>query len=645
MDFFQHQQQARTSTRKLIFLFGLAVFALLIMTNVLVMFVFGFVGVEATRVSNVLVSPEASSIFNLFDWQVFLSVSAVVIGVVFIGSVYKTSSLSSGGPAVAEMLGGKLLLHGDTNLDQQKILNVVEEMAIASGTPVPPVYLLDEAGINAFAAGFTPSDAVIGITQGAIETLDREQLQGVIAHEFSHIFNGDMRLNIRLIGILHGILVIGIIGYYLMRSGARSRKNGAGMAGLGLGLMAIGYAGTFFGNLIKAGVSRQREFLADASAVQFTRNPDGISGALINIGASQYGSNIENPECSEISHCLFGAGMSSFYSGLFATHPPLAERIKRVRPSWDGIFVANKPKYKEADKNTENKAKDDLKKKQTIAATTAVIIAGAEQLAKTGAPEQDNLDVAIKLLAGLPDKFAIAAREPYGARAVVYTLLIDDDKDIRKRQLSHIEYNADSGVYIQVLELLAIRNELAVNARLPLIELSLPSLRQLSLPQYELFKSILERLIDLDGKVSLFEWILERLVLHHLRRVFEKQPASQRKYFSIEQMADEVGLLLSVMAYIDTQYSLSDIDAFAAAQNELSELTISLHAKDEISFKVLDRALGKLNQLVPLDKQKLLKACAACLSADGKITHKESELYRAISEVLDCPMPPLVVEG
>ena len=637
MDFFQHQQQARTSTRKLIFLFGLAVLSLLIMTNLLVMFAFGFLDSETSSVT----------ILNQLDWNVFLSVSAVVVSVIFIGSIYKISSLSSGGVAVAEMLGGKLLTHGGSDPDRQKILNVVEEMAIASGTPVPPVYLLDEAGINAFAAGFTASDAVIGITQGAIETLDREQLQGVIAHEFSHIFNGDMRLNIRLIGILHGILVIGIIGYYILRAGGRSRKNGGGIAVLGIGLLVIGYAGTFFGNLIKAAVSRQREFLADASAVQFTRNPDGISGALINIGANQYGSNIENPECSEISHCLFGAGMSSFYSGLFATHPPLGERIKRVRPSWDGVFVANKPKHKhkEDDRKTDKESEDELKKKQTIAATAAVIIAGAEQLAKTGAPEQDNLDVAIKLLADLPETFASAAREPYGARAVIYTLLISVDKDIRVRQLSHIEYNADSGVYTQVLELLTVRNELAVDARLPLIELSLPSLRQLSLPQYELFKSILERLIDLDGKVSLFEWMLERLVLHHLRRVFEKQPASQRKYFSIKKMADEASLLLSVMAYIDTQQGLSDIDAFAAAQDALSEIAISLHAKGEISFKVLDSALSKLNQLVPRDKQKLLKACAACLTADGKITHKEAELYRAISEVLDCPVPPLVIEG
>ncbi|MCK4744237.1 MAG: M48 family metallopeptidase [Sulfuriflexus sp.] len=636
MDFFQHQQQARTSTRKLISLFGFAVLSLLIMTNLLVMFAFGFLDSEIST----------AAILEQLDWNIFLSVSAVVVSVIFIGSLYKISTLSSGGVAVAEMLGGKLLTHGGFDSDEQKILNVVEEMAIASGTPVPPVYLLEEEGINAFAAGFTASDAVIGITRGAIATLDREQLQGVIAHEFSHIFNGDMRLNIRLIGILHGILVIGIIGYYILRAGGRSRKNGAGLVVLGIGLLVIGYAGTFFGNMIKAAVSRQREFLADASAVQFTRNPDGISGALINIGASEYGSNIENPECSEISHCLFGAGMSSFYSGLFATHPPLDERIKRVKPSWNGVFVANKPKHKHeaADKKTEKAAKEELKKKQTIAATAAVILAGAEQLSKTGEPEQVNLDVAIKLLAGLPETFSIAAREPYGARAVIYALLISDDADIRGRQLSHIEYNADSGVYEKVCELLQARDQLAVDARLPLIELSLPSLRQLSFPQYELFKSIIERLIDLDGKVSLFEWILERLVIHHLRRNFDPKSSRARKYISINKLTDEVSLLLTVMVHVDKQTDLSAAEAFSSAQSELDEVIISLQPKDGISFKVLDSALNKLNQLVPVDKHKLLKACAACLIADGKITHKEAELYRAISEILDCPMPLLVVE-
>ncbi len=636
MNFFQHQQQARTSTRKLILFFALAVVFLLVMTNVLVMFAFGFLDSEAQNTAGSAIT---------FDWQIVAAVSVVVLSVIFIGSVYKISSLSSGGIAVAEMLGGQLLSHGSKDPDKQKVLNVVEEMAIASGTPVPPVYLIEEAGINAFAAGFTPSDAVIGVTRGTIETLDRQQLQGVIAHEFSHIHNGDMRLNIRLIGILHGILVIGIIGYYMLRSGMYSRKNGAGLAGLGVGLLVIGYAGTFFGNMIKAAVSRQREFLADASAVQFTRNPDGISGALINIGASQYGSNIENPEASEISHCLFGAGMSGFYSGLFATHPPLEERIKRVKPSWDGVFIANKPKSKAAD--VDKKSKDDLEeKKRTIAATAAVVLAGAEQLSKTGQPEQAHLDAAINLLDSLPAAFATAVREPYGARAVIYTLLIDNnDADIYSRQLSHIEYNADSGVPQQVAKLLEVRDQLTTEMRLPLIELALPSLRQLSLPQYELFKGIVERLIEIDGRISLFEWILKKLVFHHLQRVFVKKTAAVKRYTSKQQHVNEINLLLSVMARLDTQGDLTSSQAFDSAKQHLDDMSLSLVPEDEISFIKLEAALEKLSTLVPLDKGDLLKACAACLTADDKVTVKEAELYRAISEVLDCPAPLLLVDA
>ena len=631
MDFFQHQQQARTSTRKLLFLFGLAVLSLIVMTNLLVLFAFGILDSEIQRTAGPT---------DIIDWQLIAGISLAVLAVIVIGSIYKVSSLSSGGTAVAEMLGGKLISHGGQDPDKQKVLNVVEEMAIASGTPVPPVYLLDEVGINAFAAGFTPSDAVIGITQGAIETLDREQLQGVIAHEFSHILNGDMRLNIRLIGVLHGILVIGIIGYHMMRSGARSRKNGAAFAGLGLGLMVIGYAGTFFGNLIKAAVSRQREFLADASAVQFTRNPDGISGALINIGASQAGSNIDNPECSEISHCLFGAGMSNFYSGLFATHPPLDQRIKRVKPSWNGVFVANKPKSK---KNTAT-TNDVIDKERMTVATTAIIMAGAEQLTKTGSPTSENLDVAIKLLKNLPEAFSVAVREAYGARAVIYTLLLDDDLATRERQLLHIEYNADSGVYKQVCDLWSIKAELAIDSRLPLIELALPSLRQLSIPQYELFKSIVERLIDLDGKINLFEWALERLVLLHLRRNFEKHSSRDNKYLSIRSLNDEIGLLFSVISYIDKGNSASPQDTFSIATTNLENKEISLLEENELSFRKLDAALDKLSRLVPTDKKKLLNACASCLLVDGAISYQEAELYRAISEVLDCPMPPLAVE-
>src|SRR3989304_5206254 len=337
MNFFESQDRAHKNTALLVVLLFLAVIALISMTNLLLMVVFGYINSEQVR--------DGGTLIRQMDWQTFAAVGAGVGVGVFAGSLYKIIALSAGGKVVAESLGGELIPQNAQELNQRKLLNVVEEMAIASGTPAPPVYLLaNEPGINAFAAGFSPRDAVIGVTQGTIDHLSREQLQGVIAHEFSHIFNGDMRLNIRLMGALNGILILGILGYYLLYSTSfSSRRRGNDKAGgailaLAVGLMAIGFAGTFFGALIKASVSRQREYLADASAVQFTRNPDGIAGALKRIGGLEAGSKVENPGASEVSHAFFAPGISGFMQMLSATHPPLAKRILRIDPDWDGKF-------------------------------------------------------------------------------------------------------------------------------------------------------------------------------------------------------------------------------------------------------------------------------------------------------------------
>jgi Zn-dependent protease with chaperone function len=327
MNFFESQDTAKRNTGKLIFLFVLAVFSLIIVTNLLVMFLIGFAGSEMTSMAAVNTLR--------FDWGTFWLIGAFVTGVVFLGSLYKIGSLRGGGARIAEMMNGRLLLAGSQDLHERRVLNVVEEMAIASGIPVPPVYLMEEDGINAFAAGYSPSDAIVAVTRGTIETLNREQLQGVVAHEFSHILHGDMRTNIRLIGVLHGIMVLGLIGYHLLWGSMYSRrsKNSGGIVFLGIGLIVIGFVGTFFGNLIKAAVSRQREFLADASAVQFTRNPDGIGGALMQIANHSERSYLNNPNAAEISHALFEEGRVSALSKLYATHPPLDDRIRAILPS------------------------------------------------------------------------------------------------------------------------------------------------------------------------------------------------------------------------------------------------------------------------------------------------------------------------
>ncbi len=639
MNFFKSQDIARRNTARLIVLFSLAVISLVVLTNILVMVVFGYLDPETLNNGNITAH---------FDWTSFAVVSIAVVSVVVFGSLYKVHALSGGGARVAEMMDAELIVEDNGDLNKQKILNVVEEMAIASGTPVPPVYLLDEDGINAFAAGYRASDAVIGITRGAIEKLSREQLQGVIAHEFSHVFNGDMRLNIRLIGILHGITVIGLIGYYLLRMGGRSRSrrskdSGAGgILALGIGLLVIGYAGTFFGNLIKAAVSRQREFLADASAVQYTRNPDGIAGALKRIGGDATGSIMENAHTAEISHALFSQGISGFLSGLFATHPPLSERIQRVEPRWDGNF--DFAPVAEAETATEQSTPPD----RTDAARTAAILATAaamEPAAVTnniGQPSVEHLNYSHHLIARIPDILKQAAHEPFGARALIYFLVLDKDPVVRRQQLHHLMAHADPGAYRETVKLNLKIDRLENEYRLALIDMALSSLRQLSKKQYQLFKNNLDTLIAMDAKISLFEWVMQKIVSHHLDRVFEPGHRAEKNRLSLNKAQHACAVLLSFLAHTGRQQSMAEHHAFELGRQQLGDFDIALQEKESLNLKTLNQSLDQLVQLKPLEKPRLLKACAACITADQMVTTTESELLRAIADILDCPMPPLL---
>jgi Zn-dependent protease with chaperone function len=645
MNFFESQDRARKHTFQLVSLFALAVVSLIIMTNLLVMLVFGYINAEQMQ--------NGESLLRQIDWQTFATVSAAVGVVVLVGSLYKMLALSAGGKAVAESLGGKLIPRNTDDPEQRKLLNVVEEISIASGTPAPPVYVLEnEAGINAFAAGFSPRDAVIGVTQGTIEHLSREQLQGVIAHEFSHIFNGDMRLNIRLIGVLNGILIIGILGYYLLYSASFSRrgrgndKGTVAMLALAIGLMVIGYAGTFFGGLIKAAVSRQREYLADASAVQFTRNPDGISGALKRIGGLESGSKVENPGASEVSHAFFAQGVSGFMQPLSATHPPLAKRILRIDPQWDGKFdTSDQPDSrrdagKAAKKETMTRA--ELAHKVATVVTGAAMADVANAIDQIGNPTQETISHARALVAELPVLIKEAAREPYGARAVIYLLVLDNGEPVRDRQLKHLQDNADPDVYALTQKLIAQMKELDIKYRLLLIDIAIPALKQLSLNQYQVFRQNLVALIEIDARVELLEWTLQKILFNHLDGQFFKLKHAQRRYFDADQLKSEIGLLLSVMAYASDQNQSEIEAAFAAAVKTLEISGLQLVANNEISLSDLDRSLQKLANLKPLDKPQLLLACATSAVHDQKISTVEVELLRAFADVLDSPMPPII---
>jgi Zn-dependent protease with chaperone function len=651
MNFFESQERAHKHTTLLIVLFGVAVLALIVMANVLTLVVFGFVGSQKLRDGQTFVAQ--------IDWKMFATVGAGVSVVVLVGSLYKMMALSEGGKVVAESLGGQLIPRNTEEPNQRKLLNVVDEMAIASGTPAPPVYLLaNEPGINAFAAGFSPRDAVLGITQGAIEQLSRDQLQGVIAHEFSHIFNGDMRLNIRLMGALNGILILGILGYYLMYStsfsGRRRGNDNSGVAimALAVGLMVIGFAGTFFGGLIKAAVSRQREYLADASAVQFTRNPAGIAGALKRIGGLKSGSIVRNPSAPEVSHAFFAQGVTGFTQWLSSTHPPLASRILRIDPQWDGKFdVAEAPPPAESQPQVDGASamrRPVMARNMSTAAAGTAGAAAADAVAmmeSIGKPTQESVLYARSLLSELPMAIREAAREPYGARAVIYGLLLDKGAKVREQQLSLLRSRADKDVYALTVSLIPLMDDLDIKFRLPIIDIAIPALKQLSHNQYPSFKENLARLIQMDSTVDLFEWSLQKILFMHLDGHFQRQSPAAARRADPGQLTREFGIVLSVMAHSGAKDHGSALSAFDACAQSLGAKGLALLAKEQISVADLDQALGKLDQLAPAEKLRLLTACVISTWHDQRAAPAEVELLRAFASVLDCPMPAGMAPG
>ncbi|MGI9457564.1 MAG: M48 family metallopeptidase, partial [Aeoliella sp.] len=515
-NFFERQSKARRNTVWLIAMFLVAAVGIVAST-----FAVATLAVSQSRQqANAFAGQSAP-----FPWEVPMLAGGAALALVLGGTLFKVFELrAGGGVSVAERLGGKRLYPDNPGRAERRLLNVVEEMAIASGTPAPPVFLLEEQGINAFAAGYSPSDAVLGVTRGAIENLSRDELQGVIAHEFSHVLNGDMRMSIRLIGILHGILLLGLLGRMILRSaaysgGGSSRNKGGGILALfaaALALIIIGFVGSFVGGLIKAAVSRQREFLADASAVQFTRNPDGIAGALKQIGASIAGSKLNAPGAAEASHMFFAKGVWEGFSGLMATHPPLTKRIRAILPQWDGKFPTVAPRAASPSADSAVAAFAGNMQRGVATAGQVDVDLVDHAVNQVGDPREVHREYAVKLLASLPEEILTSVREPYGARAVVYCLLLDAHREVRQRQVAALRANADPAVLQLASQLQQPIADLDPRTRLPLIDLALPALRSLSPVQFEAFDRCVHSLVAADETLALFEWTLGRIIARHL---------------------------------------------------------------------------------------------------------------------------------
>ena len=441
MDFFEAQARAKKRTSRLVVLFGVAVLGTIAagyLTAVLLL----------TQVPRSGYQGESNGSMPITWWdpQVFGAVVAGTLIIVGLSSLFKWLSFRTGGAAVAESVGGRRIEPGRATPEERQLLNVVEEMAIASGVPMPAVYVLDqETGINAFAAGLTTSDAVVAVTRGTLQKLNRDELQGVIGHEFSHILNGDMSLNVKLTALLFGILVIGLMGRGVlwsmrgMRVRSSNNKNSGGVVvailAVGLAMMIIGYIGYFFGRLIQAAVSRQREFLADASAVQFTRNPRGITGALGKIGGFALGSRVNTNKATGIGHFFFAQGFKSNFGGAWATHPPLEQRIRAIDPQWDGKFFEPPEVVDVSQESFQTKGfaqapGTSYAVPPQIDPMRRIAFQPVAAVADIGLLTDDYYRQAQDILASIPDQLREAARQNDAAAAVIYTLLISDDEPI-----------------------------------------------------------------------------------------------------------------------------------------------------------------------------------------------------------------------
>lgn len=669
MDFFQSQDVARRKTGLLIVYFAAAVVLMIAALYVAAVYAFG---------RSVAGSGDPAQAAGAILWwqpELLLIVTFVVLAIVGSGSLYKTLELRGGGESVATMLGGRQLNGNTSDLAEQRLLNVVEEMALASGIAVPPVYVLDqERGINAFAAGFTPDDAVIGVNRGTIDTLTRDELQGVIAHEFSHILNGDMRLNIRLIGILHGILLISVIGYYALRvssfSGGSSRNGKGGGAApimlIGFAALVVGYIGLFFGRLIKAAVSRQREYLADASAVQFTRNPDGIAGALKKIGGLETGSRMRTPEAESASHMFFSSARQQFAHSPLATHPPLEERISRIDPQFDGRFPPVKPVQVEQVK--EQPAEPTGGRPAGGPALGGAALGGAlggalddlalggigrEQrmpihplliLGAVGAPRTEHVQHAVRLLQSLAPALRSAVRESFSARSVIYALLLDADESIRRRQLELLEEHEGEPARRDTVRLQPLVEQAGVAARLPLIEMAQGTLQQVSAEQYESFHAMVNRLVEADEQISLFEFVLQRVLLRRLQQHFGKLQPTRTRFHALTPLKDELACLLSALAHLGHPNPDEAQHAYDKAMAVLVQdpQSVPIVAPAACSLAALGKALDQLAAGTPGIKRRVLHAATVAVMADDTVTLGEGELLRAVADGLDCPMPPIL---
>lgn len=655
MDFFSAQEKARKRTKWMVLLFILAVAAITAAMYVVVLLAWAELSPEFAY-------PRSVGAF----WQpdIFAYTAVGVLALIGGASVFKLARLRAGGAYVARSIGGTPVDPASKDPDEQRFANVVEEMAIASGVPVPEIFILEEAGINAFAAGFEADDAVIAVTRGALQTLDREELQGVVAHEFSHILNGDMRLNLRLMGVLFGILVLAVIGRGLLSGSARaslfgggrgrrstSESGGKGGGGLlfllvlSLAIMVIGYIGVFFGRMIQSAISRQREYLADAAAVQFTRNPESIGGALKKIGGHALGGKVANAHSEETAHFFFTNAFRSHLGSALATHPPLRKRIRAVDPQWDGKFVG--PDQKRPEKSGRETEKAEAAKEKTGGGPAAG--AGVEDfLQSVGILGAGVLQNARRMRGELESSLEKVRARPETALAVVIGLQITASPETDDAaQLESVREALPEDVLEAVRAWLPELRGLKLSRRFLLFEVALPlAIRGLEEGTVDELPGVLRTLAHSDGEVRLEELALLRMAR---RKVAARKKASPSvAALKPSEMQAPLTLLLSAVARASGAEEASAENAFAEGLKRCGRYLLEkprLMGRGEIDLDGLEKALDRFVHLPMPQKRVIFESVLAVVLADGRVDEEQLSLIRLAATALALPMPPLQADA
>ena len=627
MNFFGAQDQARRTSRWLVLAYLLS--AVLIVAGV-------------TAIVAAALYQGAAEINPAVLTATAIGTVAVIVG----ATLYKTSILSAGGGRVARDMGGTPVPANVQDPLRRRLRNVVEEIAIASGVPVPEIYVLEEEpGINAFAAGFSPGDAAIAVTRGTLELLNREELQGVIAHEFSHILNGDMRINIRMMGVLFGIMVIGLIGRMVLRAGrhtganyARRGKNAGAVMIIGLGFTVLGWVGVVCARLIKAAVSRQREFLADASAVQFTRQTDGIANALKKIGGYTQHSYLRVADPEEVSHMLFAGGAQKLAS-LFATHPPLIKRIQALDPSFR---AGDYPEVSlaEARRTEAHEEVAGLAGSTPLPAPQAAPMP-ANVADIVGQPGAEQIGFAQELRGTIPESLYDACHSPHGAYLLTLALVIDPAH--AERQLGIIASQLGDARAAEVARYVADLDRIGPHYRLPLLEITFPALKQRPAESLDYLLDLMRRLIELDGQVDFHEFCLYRITARHLRQAV--RPAAESRQNRVKKsVARQAAVdLLWIVAAQGNPDPLARKQAFVAGLEAFGAWATAAQASPGSAGSVqrLEEALDILTKMNNAGRQSLVEAVARTSARDRRLAVAEAELLRAICATLDCPLPPI----